>query len=85
MQPLLLGNVACDKVKPRHTDREETVAEGHGDSFVYGLQFCVRIALLGLSIVHDGIHRFQERLLEITSLKEFTVRRRKCHTPDKGV
>lgn len=83
MKPLILGNVPCDKVKPCHTDREETVAEGWGTSSPCRLCFCVRTALLRMYIAHYSIHQFQEGLLEIMSLEEFTVRRSKCHSPDK--
>lgn len=71
--------MAYDKVEPCHADWEETVAEGMGASSVRRLQFYVRIAPLRLCIAPYSICQFQEGLLEIMSLKEFTVRANASH------
>ena len=72
-------------LKPHHADMEETLAEGYGASSTCKFQFCDGIALLRVYIEHYSTHQFQERLLEVMSLREFTVSRSKCHMADKWV
>lgn len=81
----MLGNGTSVKVKPPHAEREETLTVGFGASSVGKFRFCDGISLLRVYIEHYNIHQFQERLLEVISLREFTVSRSKCYVPDKWV
>lgn len=45
--------------------------------------FVSGIILLRLCIIHYSVQQFQEELLEILSLQEFTVRRGTGHTADE--